>query len=167
MRDFVFCYFHQWVRIKTKTDQQFDLKNAKIRIPEHIQAKVFWKNKTETLNYLLQTKLWEGNVFTPVCDYVHRDGLCPGRSLSRGVSVTETPGTVEERAVHILLECILVSGEKSERNNHAEVIKLYLHKVVKWSFRSRLPVPKPNHFTFLMFFCFKLIFGGWHPPRNF
>ena len=30
----------------------------------------------------------------------------------------------------------------------------------------RLPVPKPNHFAFLMFFCFKLIFGGWHPPRK-
>ena len=29
-------------------------------------------------------------------------------SLSRGVSVTETPHMVEERAVRILLECILV-----------------------------------------------------------
>ena len=124
------------MRIKTKTDQQFDLKNAKIRIPEHIQAKVFWKNKTETLNYLLQTKLWEGNVFTPVCDYVHRDGLCPGEVSVQGGPCHRDPGAVEERAVHILLECILVSGEKSERNNHAEVIKLYLHKVVKWSFRS-------------------------------
>ena len=41
--------------------------------------------------------------------------LCPEESLSRGVSVwgisvsvTETPYTVEERAVRILLECILV-----------------------------------------------------------
>ena len=30
------------------------------------------------------TKLRQGNVFTPVCDSVHRGGLCPGRSLSRG-----------------------------------------------------------------------------------
>ena len=47
------------------------------------------------------TKLRQGNVFTRVCDSVHRDGLCPsihyrshdqgglcpGGSLSRGVSV--------------------------------------------------------------------------------
>ena len=59
--------------------------------------------------YRPQTKLWEGNVFTPVCDSVHGGvslsrvslcpgwvsvqgalypwGLCPGGSLSRGVSV--------------------------------------------------------------------------------
>ena len=38
------------------------------------------------------TKLRECNVFTPVCDSVHRGGLClgglcPGGSLSRGISV--------------------------------------------------------------------------------
>ena len=32
-------------------------------------------------------KLREGNVFTPVCHSVHRRGLCPGGSLSRGLSV--------------------------------------------------------------------------------
>ena len=36
-------------------------------------------------------------------------GLCPaGVSLSRGVSVRETPSYSKERAVRILLECILV-----------------------------------------------------------
>ena len=36
---------------------------------------------------------------------------------------------------------------------------------VQWS-TPRLGVPKPNHFAFLMFFCLKLIFGRWHPPRK-
>ena len=31
---------------------------------------------------------------------------------------------------------------------------------------SRLGVPKPNHFAFSVFFCLKLIFGRWHPPRK-
>ena len=31
---------------------------------------------------------------------------------------------------------------------------------------TRLGVPKPNHFAFSVFFCLKLIFGGWHPPRK-
>ena len=34
--------------------------------------------------------------------------LCPGGSLSRRVSVRETPPYGKERAVRILLECILV-----------------------------------------------------------
>ena len=63
---------------------------------------------TNRIYYHPQTKLREGNVFTPVCDSVHRgssiqgglclgwslskggEGLCPGGSLSRGVSVRET-----------------------------------------------------------------------------
>ena len=45
------------------------------------------------------TKLRQGNVFTPVCDSVHRrvsvqGSLCPGGSLSRGVSVGESLSTV-------------------------------------------------------------------------
>ena len=41
--------------------------------------------------YRPQTKLLEGNVFTPGCDSVHRGDLCPvgGVSLSREVSVQE------------------------------------------------------------------------------
>ena len=31
------------------------------------------------------TKLWEGNVTTPVCHSVHQGSLCLGRSLSRGL----------------------------------------------------------------------------------
>ena len=35
--------------------------------------------------YRPQTKLWEGNVFTPVCDSVHRgEGLWPGGSTRSG-----------------------------------------------------------------------------------
>ena len=79
-------------------------------------------------HYRPQTKLREGDVSTPVCDSVHRGGglclsmlhkshdqggLCPGGSLSREVSVRETPQTEtspygKELAVRILLECILV-----------------------------------------------------------
>ena len=32
--------------------------------------------------------------------------------------------------------------------------------------KHRLGVPKLNHFAFSVFFCLKLIFGGWHPPRK-
>ena len=38
------------------------------------------------------------------------EGLCPGGSLSRGVSVRETPLYSNEQAVSILLECILVTS---------------------------------------------------------
>ena len=32
------------------------------------------------------TKLWQGNVFTPVCDFVHAGGgLCPGVSVQGGL----------------------------------------------------------------------------------
>ena len=53
-------------------------------------------------------KLWQSNVFTLVCGSVQW-GVCPGRSLSRGVSVRETPLYSNVPAVCILLECILVS----------------------------------------------------------
>ena len=39
------------------------------------------------------------------------EGLCPGGSLSIGVSARETPLYGNEQAVHILLECILVCNE--------------------------------------------------------
>ena len=86
--------------------------------------------------YRPQTKLREGNVFTPVCDSVHRGGvsvwgglcregslsgglypgglclggLCPVSrgSLYGGVSVRRHPPYGKERTVRILLECILV-----------------------------------------------------------
>ena len=52
-------------------------------------------------------------VFTGVCLSTGGGGLCPGGclsggSLSRGVSVRETPPYSNMRAVRILLECILV-----------------------------------------------------------
>ena len=54
-------------------------------------------------------KLWEGNVFTPVCDSVP-GGVCPGGvGVSvRGGVVTETPNMVKSGVVRILLECLLV-----------------------------------------------------------
>ena len=60
------------------------------------------------------TKLGQGYVLTRVCDSVHRGGsrgvyVPQGEwSLSRGVSVMETPPYGNKRAVRILLECILV-----------------------------------------------------------
>ena len=68
------------------------------------------------------TKLGQGNVFTGVCDSVHRGGVClsacwdtttpPGADIPR--DQTSPPGsrrqhTVNERPVRILLECILVN----------------------------------------------------------
>ena len=61
----------------------------------------------KTYYYRPQTTLWEGNVFTPVCDSVHWGGVVS----VQGVSVMEIPHPpvmVEERVVSILLECILV-----------------------------------------------------------
>ena len=51
-----------------------------------------------------ETKLREGNVFTAVCDYVHRGGLCSGVSLSGA----DDPPHGNVRAVRILMECIPV-----------------------------------------------------------
>ena len=58
-----------------------------------------------------QTKLREGNVFTPVCDSVHKMGgsLSEGSSV-QGVSVRETPMYGKERAICILLECFLLKN---------------------------------------------------------
>ena len=84
--------------------------------------------KSRVVYYRPQTKLWEGNVFTGVCDSVHRGMPCPGGGAwSEGSAWSwgvPTPGgcglvlggCLEEtpprqlllRAVHILLECILV-----------------------------------------------------------
>ena len=66
------------------------------------------------------TKLGQGYVFTRVCDSVHRGesvsvlrgGLCPGGlslgGLCLGESLSWRPPYGNERAVRILLECILV-----------------------------------------------------------
>ena len=82
--------------------------------------------------------LGQGNVFTPVCHSVHRGGVYIGGSCIReGVCIGEwiciqeglhsggvcmqgvgrppywmLRDTVNERAVHILLECILVSKKQ-------------------------------------------------------
>ena len=51
-------------------------------------------------------KLREGNIFTPVYDSVHGEGALPDRDPSLW---TETPPRYgKERAVCILLECILI-----------------------------------------------------------
>ena len=79
---------------------------------------------TPSFYYRPQTNLRGGNVFTPVCDSVHtgwgRGSLSKLVSLSSGISVKEglsrgglcpagvSVQTVEERAVRILLECILI-----------------------------------------------------------
>ena len=68
------------------------------------------------------TKLRQGNFFTPGCHSVHRGGVC--HTHSSGIRDRHPPGqtppgqthplrsacwdTVHKRAVHILLECILV-----------------------------------------------------------
>ena len=65
-------------------------------------------------NYRPQTKLREGNVFTPVCDSVHKGGGCNPTCITghmgRHPLGRHPPCScmVNERVVHILLECILV-----------------------------------------------------------
>ena len=64
------------------------------------------------------TKFRQVNVFTPVCDSIHRGSLCPGGSVegvSPGGSALSREGSLSGRspygnvrAVHFLLECILV-----------------------------------------------------------
>ena len=64
--------------------------------------------------YRPQTKLQEGNVFTPVYDSVHREGVSQDGMGRRGVCVgggcRPPPRRPLKRTVRILLECILVSG---------------------------------------------------------
>ena len=64
----------------------------------------------KTFFYRLQTKLRESNIFTHVCDSVHKGRGVSNQvvSLSRGSLSRRPSRTVEERAVRILLECILV-----------------------------------------------------------
>ena len=53
-----------------------------------------------TLFYYPQTKLREGNVFTPVCDSVHKVGVCGERGMySEGVCIAKG-GMRGEGGVH-------------------------------------------------------------------
>ena len=83
-------------------------------------------NCTETIFTTRKRSLGQGNVFIPVCDSVHRRGVCliacwdtPSwadtplgkHSLGRHTPWTDTSpllDTVNKQAVHILLECTLV-----------------------------------------------------------
>ena len=76
----------------------------------------------QVLSLPAATKLSQGNIFTPVCDSVNRGGgglpQCmlgctpPGRQTPWQADppppAGRSPGTVNERPVRILLECILV-----------------------------------------------------------
>ena len=65
----------------------------------------------------------------------------------------------EEYSDDYTVSLILTFRYKIEVNTfHLSIFTLHLS--------SRLGVPKPNHFTFSVFFCLKLIFGGWHLPRK-
>ena len=87
------------------------------------------QNKTTKIITLLPpaTKLRQGNIFTPVCHSVHREGVCqspradtpqqtpPSRHPPRPVHAGMHPplpsacwDTVNKRVVRIPLECILV-----------------------------------------------------------
>ena len=68
--------------------------------------------------YRLQTKLWEGNVFTPVCQSVHGGSAIPipppqeqypleGTWNQTGSDII--PPEPQKQAVRILLECYIVS----------------------------------------------------------
>ena len=86
--------------------------------------------------YRPQTKLREGNVFTPVCYSVHRVGCTPPvhtpetplpwTPLPTWTHSPVTPGhphpsTVNKRAERILLECFLVWQNKSRRTTHFKI----------------------------------------------
>ena len=71
-------------------------------------------------HYRPQTKLGQGNIFTPVCHSFHRGGACmvaggawlpEGHAWLWGGVHRIRRDTVNERAVRILLECILVFQE--------------------------------------------------------
>ena len=71
-------------------------------------------SKSIPVNYRLQTKLLESDVFRPVCHSLHGGGGLPNRdTLDRDTPGqrhpwTETPLYSKEWSVRILLECILV-----------------------------------------------------------
>ena len=76
---------------------------------EHWRFHVF----TITCYYRPQTKLWEGYVFTPVCDSVPTQCMLGYTHLPAQCMLGYTPrqilwDTVNKRAVRIPLECILV-----------------------------------------------------------
>ena len=76
-----------------KEDQASLCKTNRVEIT--VQSACTWIENNQSLRVLLeyanhfyrpQRKFREGNVFTPVCDSVHRRGLCPGISV-QGVYV--------------------------------------------------------------------------------
>ena len=106
--------------------------------------------------YRQQTKLREGNVFTPVCDSVHGGGVYPSmhqrshNALARHSPpgrhpLGQIPPTrmVNERAVRILLECILVSW-------YIDTQSLTPWSLCHWS------VYYPPITTWFLFTCFRV-----------
>ena len=98
--------------------------------------------------YHPQTKLREGNVFTPVCDSVHGGTGVSQHAMGRGgmgcvykcsprppgqtprwadmtPRQTHLPRRALHRAVHILLECIVVSNMFKIGFNHTYVLRDY------------------------------------------
>ena len=113
---------------------------AAVRVHRHVPAPtqqtvltlhgcVFRRKYLATVIYFYrsQTKLGQGNIFTPVCHSVHGGGLLPGGACSWGGAWSRgyapggclvqglggarwrPPGRLLLRAVRILLECILVT----------------------------------------------------------
>ena len=86
-----------------------------------------------SFNYRLKRSFGQGNIFTGVCDSVHKEGcLVPGEGSSKfsgwGSSKFSGGGlhrnTVNVRPVRILLECILVLCKfcKFSRTFHLTVV---------------------------------------------
>ena len=106
----LFCVIVIWSQLVAVADPGFLRPNSLCLVERSLIVKrdLSFLCSVHVAGYRPQTKLREGNVFTPVCHSVHRGGSLSGGYLSRGVSVRETPPYGNERAVRILLECILV-----------------------------------------------------------
>ena len=121
--------------------------------------------------FLITAHKWslgQGNIFTCVCHSIHRGrGLSPGGLPDRDAPWTENPLNRDppdrdpplyggERAVRILLECILVNNDIGVVHKKV-LISILVFKWTHWySDPSMQPIPGWSH-------CYRIL---WKPPQR-
>ena len=92
----LFCVIVIWLQLVAVADPGFLRPNSLCLVERSLIVKcdLSFLCSVHVAGYRPQTKLREGNIFTPVGHSVHRGGSLSGVYLSRGVSVKEIPRTV-------------------------------------------------------------------------